>query len=78
MPAEESMEEVEFDESLIGLGKHPHGVCHRTKGAILSSLVEANVLRSDKPRLVSRCLVLSLIRKPDEIDGAPRVVSTSV
>lgn len=42
---------MEFDESQIGLGKHPHGVCLWTKGAILSSLVEANVLRSDKSRL---------------------------
>lgn len=53
---------MEFDESLIGLGKHPHGVCLRTKGAILSSLVEANALRSDK-WLVSRCLLLTTSSK---------------
>lgn len=69
---------MEFDESLIGLGKHPHGVCLRTKEAILFSLVEANVLRSDKSRLVSRCLALPRILKPDEIDGTPRVISTTI
>lgn len=68
---------MEFDESLIGLGKHPHGVCLRTKGAILSSLVEANALRSDK-WLVSRCLLLPRVLKLDEIAGAPRVISTSI
>lgn len=58
---------MEFDESLIGLGKHPHGVCLRTKGAILSSLVEANALRSEKSLLVSNCLILPRVEKPDEI-----------
>lgn len=42
---------MEFDESQIGLAKHPHGVRLWTKGAILSPLVEANVLRSYKSRL---------------------------
>lgn len=64
---------MEFDESLIGLGKHPHGECFRTKRAVLSSLVEANTLRSDKSRLVLRCLVLPRVLKPDEIAGAPGV-----
>lgn len=69
---------MEFDESLIGLGKHPHGVCLRTKEAILSSLVESNALRSDKSRLVSRCLALPRVLKPDEMSGASRVISTSI
>lgn len=50
---------TEFDESLIGLGKHPQGVCLRTKRAILSFLVEASALRSDKSRLVSGYLGLA-------------------
>lgn len=69
---------MEFDESLIGLGKHPHGVSLWTKRAILSSLVVANALRPDKSQQVSRCLVLSQILKPDEIAGVPRVMSTSI
>lgn len=66
---------MELDESLIGLGKHPHGGCLLTKEVILFSLVEANVLRS---RLVSGCPVLPRILKPDEIDGTPRVISTPI
>lgn len=69
---------TEFDDSLIGLGKHPQGVHLRTKRAILSFLVEPSALRSDKSRLVSRCLVLAQSLKPDAIAGAPRVISTSI
>lgn len=43
--------EWEFDESQIGLGKHPHGGRVWTKGAILFPLVEANVLRFVESRL---------------------------
>lgn len=46
---------IELNESLIGLGKHPHGVYLWTKRAILSSLVMANALRPDKSWLASRC-----------------------
>lgn len=48
---------MKFDESLIGLGKHPHGVCLWTKRAILFSSVQEKALRSDKSQPVSRCLV---------------------
>lgn len=61
---------MEFDESVIGLGKLPHGVCLRTKKAILSSLVRANALRSDKSQLVSGRLVLLGVQKLDEKAGA--------
>lgn len=55
--------EWEFDESQIGLGKHPHGVRVWTKGAILLPLVEANVLRSAESQLGLRVPSLTVDSK---------------
>lgn len=55
--------EWEFDESQIGLGKHPHGVRVQTKAVILLPLVEANVLRSAESQLGLRVPSLAVDAK---------------
>lgn len=69
--------QMEFDESLIGLGKHACRGCLWTQTVILFPLVGGRALSSDKSRQTrSRCLVTSSKGAERSITGSTAIYQT--